>query len=234
MEDPAAESDDEADDPSSQQATEQQPRSRRPMRKEQSTAALRAARQQDHRPSLFDTFCATMRGLLGGSENRYFLSRYQVAASTPLQMTVYFSAPLGLVWAILNQVLFYWKSRTFDVPLVVAVLSPMAFWVWFLLEPIRLVLGYVGNLSERVAWLGGFWVLTVAPQLIVQIYFLVAQPILWFNLPIDYVSSGIMAGLNLLQLILSFSTIRRLVAKAMADFHLQPVDANDAAVNDSL
>merc|ERR1712216_854553 len=146
---------------------------------------LRAARQQvmeDHRPSAFARFCAGLRGVPGFSKDQYFLSRYQVAASTPLQMTVYFSGPYALVWAISNQLLFYWKSRTFDVPLVVAVVSPMVFWVWLLREPIRLLLGYVGNLRERVAWLGGFWVLTIFPQLIAHMYFLFAQPYVWFNL----------------------------------------------------
>ena len=92
---------------------------------------------------------------------------YQIAASTPLQMMLYFSVPYGLLFAVANQMLFYWKARTFDVPLVVAVVSPMMFWIWFLLEPIRILLGFVGNLRERVAWLGGFWVLTIFPQLCV-------------------------------------------------------------------
>ena len=87
-------------------------------------------------------------------------------------MTLYFSVPYAFVWACSNQLLFYWKSRTFDAPLVVAVISPMIFWVWLLLEPIRLLLGYVGNLRERVAWLGGFWVLTIFPQIIAHVYFL--------------------------------------------------------------
>ena len=56
---------------------------------------------------------------------------YQIAASTPLQMMLYFSVPYGLLFAVANQMLFYWKARTFDVPLVVAVVSPMMFWIWF-------------------------------------------------------------------------------------------------------
>ena len=69
------------------------------------------------------------------------LTGYQIAASTPLQMMLYFSVPYGVLWAIANQMLFYWKASTFDVPLVVAVVSPMMFWIWFLLEPIRILLG---------------------------------------------------------------------------------------------
>jgi len=75
----------------------------------------------------------------------------------PLQMMIFFTGPYACVWAVSNQLLFYWKSRIFEVPLMVAVVSPMIFWVWLLLEPVRLLLGYVGNVRERVAWLGGGW-----------------------------------------------------------------------------
>ena len=51
---------------------------------------------------------------------------YQIAASTPLQMMLYFSVPYGLLFAVANQMLFYWKARTFDVPLVVAVVDDRA------------------------------------------------------------------------------------------------------------
>ena len=148
-----------------------------------------------------------------------------------MQMSIYFSAPYALVWAISNQLLFYWKSRTFEVPLVVAVVSPMVFWCWFLLEPVRLLLGYVGNLRERVAWLGGFWVLTIFPQLVAHLYFLFGQPLIWFNLPVEYASSAFYVALNLMQLGIGYSTIKRLIAKAMADFHLQPIEPEDTAIN---
>ena len=64
-------------------------------------------------------------------------------------MSLYFTIPYAFVWAISNQLLYYWKTQQFVVPLVTAVVSPMIFWVWFLMEPVRLLLGYVGNLRER-------------------------------------------------------------------------------------
>merc|ERR1711871_1361594 len=101
-------------------------------------------------------------------------------------MTLYFNVPYALVWGGLNLWIYFWKAHTWEVPLVVAVVSPMVFWVWVLLEPIRLALGYVGNLRERVAWLGGFWVLSLFPQLVVHVYFLVGQGAIgWFSLPIE-------------------------------------------------
>ena len=150
----------------------------------------------------------------------------------PLQMTLYFSIPYALVYAALSQYLYAWKSNVWEVPLVVAVISPMIFTVWALLEPIRLILGYVGNLRERVAWLGGFWVLTIFPQLVVHIYFLVGQASIgWITMPIETVMSAIYVVLSLVQLGIGYSTIKRLIAKAMADFHLQPIEPEDTAIN---
>ena len=46
--------------------------------------------------------------------------------------------------------------------------------------------GYVGNLGERVAWLAPFWILTLFPQMLTQLYFLVAQRLIgWVTLPIE-------------------------------------------------
>jgi hypothetical protein len=64
----------------------------------------------------------------------------------------------------------------------------MFFYVWLVMEPIRLIVGHVGNLGERVAWLAPFWILTLFPQLVTQVYFLMSTLITgWVTLPIEYV-----------------------------------------------
>ena len=90
-----------------------------------------------------------------------------------------------------------------------------------LLEPIRLLLGYVGNLSERVAWLMPFWVLTIFPQLLVHIYFVFIQDLIaWVVLPIEQVLSVAFIVLYLFELGVGYGTARRLVSKATADYQL--------------
>lgn len=161
-----------------------------------------------------------------------FLSRYQVAASTPLQMGLYFGVPYSLLFASVNQLLFYWKASVWDLPLVVAVVSPMVFWVWALLEPIRLLLGYVGNLRERGAWLGGFWVLTIFPQTLVHLYFIFGQNFLgWFTMSIEVAMSVLYLFVLFFQLLVGYGAIKRLIVKAMADFHLQPVEIDEASTH---
>ena len=171
----------------------------------------------EHTPSIFARCFASIRGMIYGSQDQYFLSRFQVAASTPLQMALYFNIAYAIVFAGINQALFFWKSTVWDLPLVVAVVSPMSFWVWALLEPIRLLLGYIGNLRERVAWLGGFWVLTVFPQTILHVYFIVGQASIgWFTLPIEIALSSIYLILLLFELVLGYGTFKRLIAKVCA------------------
>ena len=42
--------------------------------------------------------------------------------------------------------------------------QPMFFYVWLVMEPIRLIVGHVGNLGERVAWLAPFWIVMLFPN----------------------------------------------------------------------
>ena len=233
---PPAPDDDDDDDDDDNDARRPQSPSRGPAdRRSTSTRQVLRRRQRvvdEHAPSTVAELLASLRAYLFGSRENYFLSRYQVAASTPLQMTLYFNIPFALIFACMNQLLFAWKSATWDLPLVVAVVSPMVFWVWAFVEPIRLLLGYVGNLHERVAWLGGFWVLSIFPQICVHIYFVVAQGnIGWFNLPIEIVMSCMYLLLVCGQMLLSYSTIKRLIAKAMADFHLTPIESDEASMH---
>ena len=64
----------------------------------------------------------------------------------------------------------------------------------------------------------------------VHIYFCVGQAAIgWLTLPIEIVLSAIYLAVCVAQLVIGFSTIKRLTVKAMADFHLQPVDDLDDA-----
>jgi hypothetical protein len=144
----------------------------------------------------------------------------------------------------------------------------MFFYVWLVMEPIRLIVGHVGNLGERVAWLAPFWILTLFPQLVTQVYFLMSTLITgWVTLPIEYVrphahhvlaplppppgpsgadSPGPLVSpisrpvnpqvlhvtlllLYVAQLFEGYHTGKRLIIKAAADYHLQPVVPEDVA-----
>ncbi|EGF80503.1 hypothetical protein BATDEDRAFT_88744 [Batrachochytrium dendrobatidis JAM81] len=56
------------------------------------------------------------------------------------------------------------------------------------IEPIRLWLGYSGNLKERVPDLSGCFVFSIFPQLLICLYFMLLQPIMGngVTMPFDY------------------------------------------------
>jgi len=156
---------------------------------------------------------------------------YQVASSTTLQMLLYFNLLYAIVFGVLYQLLAAWKSSIWQAPLVVELVTPMSFWVWAFIEMLRLGLGYFGNLAERVPWLMGFWMLTLFPQPVIQMWFMLVQGLAgWFVLPIEVWLSVGMQVIYLAELVVSYRANKRLVAKAAADFHLQPIDpAYDSA-----
>ena len=89
----------------------------------------------------------------------------------------------------------------------------------------RVVHEELGNLAERVPWLFGFWMLTLFPQPVLQFYFMFVQGIAqWYVLPIEVAMCLGFEVIYVAQLVVAYKANRRLVAKAAADFHLQPVD----------
>jgi len=191
--------------------------------------ACRAARQiPDHRPSTVARLLAWVRSLLFDESDGYFQSRFQVASSTTLQMMLYFNLFYAIVFAVLSQAMYAWKVSIWSPPLICELVTPMIFYLWVFIEATRLGLGYFGNLSERVPWLVAFWMLTLFPQPLIQMYFFVVQDAAgWFVTPMEVVLSLIFEMLYVMELAVAYRTSKRLVAKAAADFHLQPLDSAD-------
>ncbi|KAL1514837.1 hypothetical protein AB1Y20_003922 [Prymnesium parvum] len=185
----------------------------------------------DHRPSWGARLSASVRAsFFQSSDDGYFLSRYQVASSTTLQMWLYFNVWYVVVFILLFQMIAAWKAHIWNASLVIQLLTPMAFWSWAVIEVLRLGLGYFGNLAERVPWLLAFWMLTLFPQPVLQLYFLFIQGFAgWFTTPIETcLCLGILV-FYIAELVVSYQANKRLVAKAAADFHLQPVHTGDSS-----
>jgi len=150
-----------------------------------------------------------------------FTSRQQVASSLTLQILLYFNIYFSVIWAGLFFLLFQWKIVAWDVPIHVIIISPIMFCGWLVIEPFRLALGYLGNLDEKVGWLGPFMVVTLVPQFVVHIYFFFGQTLVgWITLEIETALSGTFMGLYLLEIIVAWHTTKRFVKKAAADFPL--------------
>ena len=88
-----------------------------------------------------------------------------------------------------------------------------------IIEVVRLYLGYLGNLKERVPELAGFWLLTILLQLPLQAF-------LFFNtdlilVPVEQAAGSVMLVLVVAQLVAGLLALREITRQQAARFHLQ-------------
>jgi len=105
------------------------------------------------------------------------------------------------------------------------VLSPLLLSVWFMVEPLRLLFGYVGNLQEKVPQLTGFWLFTLIPQLPITFFFIVALPIkvngTSIQLPFQRAGSIILMCFVFTEAFVGYYALRRMVKSQVLKFHMQ-------------
>ncbi|RNA19700.1 transmembrane 17B-like, partial [Brachionus plicatilis] len=165
----------------------------------------------------------------------------EYASSLPLQIILYFNVYYSIVWAI--GTCFLWPllvTRANDDNLVWIILILFAFSLTVILEIIRLYMGYVGNLSERIPELFVFYFITI-------INFLISLgliAVVW--VPINSSNSQILIGLEIpmqfalqifhtffifLELIFGFIAIKVLGRYQISRFHYKQFDKNDLDSN---
>ena len=128
---------------------------------------------------------------------------------------------LSALWAIAWSILFVWKASVWRPPLQVIIISPTLFIAWLVFEPMRLALGYFGNLNEQIGLLGPFLFSSII-QILPQLYFLTAHSFLgWTTLEVEYVMSGLMLLLYVAEVIVAWPTSKRFIMKAEANYDLQ-------------
>lgn len=88
--------------------------------------------------------------------------------------------------------------------------------IWFVVEVIRLQLGEKGNCEESVSKLAASMLLTVFPQIPVSIYFGYYQEIIF---PADTLFASVLINLLIIQVVVSFLTLRRLIRDKTRRFY---------------
>ncbi len=186
------------------------------------------ATYQQPRPSVWARITGAVDAWMSRGE-AYFIARNQVASSMVLQMLIYFNIYFSVAFAVVHLTLYSWKSSIWEPPIQSMIVSPLFFFGWLMVEPIRLLLGYAGNLGERVSWLAAFWVLTIAPQMVCHVYFIAGQEFLgWLTLEIELVLHIFFLFLYFIELVVAWHATKRFISKATADFQLHlPEDAAD-------
>lgn len=110
-------------------------------------------------PTAFERLFAAVNGAVRPQPPK---ARHEIASSTLLQQLVCANSVLSALWAAGWICLFLWKASVWEPPLHVVILSPTLYIAWAVFEPIRLTLGCLGNLHERIELLGPFMFSTLA------------------------------------------------------------------------
>ena len=87
-----------------------------------------------------------------------------------------------------------------------------------IIEIIRLYLGYLGNLTEKVPELAGFWLLTVLLQFPMQGFLLFNEDLV--ILPMERATNVIMVAILVVELTVGFIALRRITKHQAKKFHL--------------
>lgn len=92
----------------------------------------------------------------------------EVLSNLPLQMALYFHLCYFPVWLVT-------QCALHELPVLGGKARLALYLILFLVEPLRLYLGYSGNLLERVSTLFAFWVLTLLFELPILGYLLLSR-----------------------------------------------------------
>ena len=105
-------------------------------------------------------------------------------ANVPLQIMLFSNSCLSILYAVVIGAVAVEKSIGYshDVPIV-------ALFLWVVIEPIRLSLGFSGNLTEKVPNLATYLLMTVFPQLPLVVYLGFLQGV---TFPIDNILGSFM------------------------------------------
>ncbi|XP_004397783.1 transmembrane protein 17 isoform X1 [Callorhinus ursinus] len=144
----------------------------------------------------------------------------EMVSSLALQMSLYFNTyffPLWWVSSIMMLQMKYSVLPDYYKFIVVTVIILIT-----LIEAIRLYLGYVGNLQEKVPELAGFWLLSLLLQLPLILFLLFNEGLT--NLPLEKAIHIIFTLFLTFQVVSAFLTLRKMVNQLATRFQLQDFD----------
>merc|ERR1711953_465076 len=149
-----------------------------------------------------------------------------VVSSLALQLVLYFNVVYFPFWLSVTIMVITIKYHLLNylykfvlVTILVAVI---------IIELVRLYLGFLGNLTEKVPELAGFWLLTILLQLPLQGFLLLNTDLILA--PIDTAVGSVMMALILSELVTGFLALRQITRHQANKFHLHQFIASSDAV----
>uniref|UniRef100_A0A3Q1FZU6 Zgc:112294 n=1 Tax=Acanthochromis polyacanthus TaxID=80966 RepID=A0A3Q1FZU6_9TELE len=135
----------------------------------------------------------------------------------PLQMLLYFNMFYFPCWwfsaVFMLEVKFYHLAGYYQALLITGMI------LLTLIEVVRLYLGYIGNLEEKVPELAAFWLLSFMFQLPVLLFFLTDEGII--ILPLERAVHSVYLLFLLAQILASFLALRTMTRKLTLLFYLR-------------
>ncbi|XP_066523260.1 transmembrane protein 17B [Hoplias malabaricus] len=141
----------------------------------------------------------------------------EVVSYLPLQMSLFFNLWFFPAWWISEVVMLHLKYPVlpdYYKFILITILILMT-----LIEAIRLYLGYVGNLQEKVPELAGFWLLSLLLQFPLTLFQLFNEAIL--IQPLERGIHIILSLFILAEALSGFSALRAMVRHTESHFHLR-------------
>ncbi|XP_054033265.1 transmembrane protein 17 [Dryobates pubescens] len=144
----------------------------------------------------------------------------EILSSLPLQMALYFNVYYFPFWWLSTVVMLCLKYQA--LPDYCKFILVTVVLLGSLVEAIRLYLGYMGNLQEKVPELAGFWLLSLLLQLPLILFLFFHEDLK--NQPLERALHGIFALFLIFQVLTTFVTLKRMVNKLTAQFRLVEFD----------
>ncbi|XP_074641914.1 transmembrane protein 17B-like [Tubulanus polymorphus] len=141
----------------------------------------------------------------------------EYVSSLPLQMALYFNGfyfPFWFICVIMSFVMKYnYLSMLYRIILIAIILTLT------IVEIVRLYIGFMGNLTEKVPELAGCWLLTIIIQFPLTLFILLNEAT-WI-LPLERAANIVLLAFLVVQMISGYFAIRSMVHLQVTKFHLK-------------
>ncbi|KAK7485373.1 hypothetical protein BaRGS_00023321 [Batillaria attramentaria] len=141
----------------------------------------------------------------------------EYVTNLPLQMLIYFNVFFSPLWFITSIVMLQAKFNNLSELYQIVLIS--VYIVYTLIEIVRLYLGFVGNLMERVPELAGFWLLTILLQFPLILLLVINDGAIL--LPLERAVHIVKALFVFSEVIVGYLAIRVMVNYQVTKYHLQ-------------
>jgi len=154
----------------------------------------------------------------------------EMLSCLPLQMTVVFNILFFPFWIISTSLMLNLKYDYLSKELRVILMAAII--IFSVVEAIRLYLGFVGNMSEKVPELAGFLLLTLLPQTPVILFLLFYTP--FIITPLEYAVHPILVFMIFIEILTSVRTVKLMARQQATKYHLQQfVDLEKVSDNET-